>query len=201
MSKKDEDKKLGGATPEEQALERARMSPTTLPPEDVKKGAGGVPRVEDAKAPKPDPETDAQLRDVLAAEKRHTAVGGPFAVARVDPTETEAALAARGYGPAVAKRSDVRGAEKGFKLYRTTRPMYRQGLYVEADTVIAVPEGEQPSRTWVEADQKNDLPVFVLPPNPTPSEADLKAAEQNRQRQLAQANAATALAALNLGGR
>lgn len=165
--------------------------PTSLPnsqafaPDDVAKDAGGTPRVEkDAKGVKTTHESDQLQRDMDRARALQVGQGGPFSKARIDPTETDEALAARGYGPK-AKSVDLRGAEKGYRLVRTRAPgTYRQGIRVPGGVVVAVPKDEPHAKWMVEdVDQERELATIVLPPLPEPSEDDKKLAQKQREEQ------------------
>jgi hypothetical protein len=137
------------------------------------------------KLTQPDPADLTTEREI--AEKRHTRLGGPFVQDRVDPTEsTDEALAAR-----TGKPTPREASLKGLKKYRTTVPMYREGVYVEADSIIAVPADEDPSRTWEEADK--DAGVHFLFPPPADAEEREKAREKRIEAQ-ERANRKTAAA-------
>lgn len=167
-------------------------APTSLPnatafgPDDVAKDAGGTPRLEkDAKGgAKASHEADQLQRDMERARALQVGQGGPFSKARIDPTETDEALAARGYGPK-AKPVDLRGAEKGTRLVRTKAPgTYRQGIRVPGGVVVSIPKDE-PTAKWMDenVDQDRALAVVVLPPLPEPSEDTLKLAKKQKEEQ------------------
>lgn len=141
------------------------------------------------KLKEPDPADQSVEREI--AEKRHTRLGGPFSEDRLDPTEaTEEALAAR-----TGKPTDRSVALKGLKKYRTTAPMYREGIYVEADSIIAVPADEEPSRTWEEADK--DARVHF----PFPPPVDAEEREKRREKRVADQEKANQKAAAAVARR
>jgi hypothetical protein len=103
--------------------------------------------------------------DRETAEKRHTRLGGPFTQDSVDPTETPAALKERG-----ALTTHHGQATAGIKKYRVNEPMYRDGVYVEAGSVIAIPEEDAPPKSSdEEPDNAYQHHTFSKPlPKPKP---------------------------------
>lgn len=136
--------------------------------------------------PEPDPAVQTAERELAAM--RGTRLGGPFTQEPYDPTETELGRAAR-----TGRPTDRSAALKGLTKYRTTAPMYRNGVLVPALAVIAVPDDEEPSITWEDAEE-DAVVQFPFPPEPDTEEKQRARARRIEAQQRAERRAAEAAA-------